>query len=154
MKLGNELFSYVCDEEKNTTIEEINTAIELGKKVRDTDYTKELLEWSKPHIYEWIDIYEGGNVFKKGKLLYSTTKKLSSENNTGWFHDRTEADEWCEKNGHKEYTDVTYSYCSDWDTKENELKYRQECKDNVKREQDDYDKFFLYISKNFRKWWY
>lgn len=147
-------FGMTEDAAREKITAEIDEAIRLYNYAMDTDFDKEVMEWSEKHSYRWVEIREyDGHIMHSGKVLYKTSKVREDKEPSYHFLENKEADEWCKANGHKAYKDVIYSYCSKWDYKINYYIWKYKMHKAWKREQKAFDTFFLYISKHFREWW-
>ena len=150
MKIYLEINCHCVDEQKKEILDSLDQAIKLGKAARETDFTEKAIMWSEQHTYRWVEVYTHDSTCDQDKCLYKTTKVLSSKLD---FLDTSEADEWCKANGHKECEDVHYTYCSEWDSEENQQKYLKKLEAARKAEQKAFDTFFLYVSQHMMMWW-
>lgn len=152
MKAWFSHFGMSIDEEREKIVAEIDEAIRLYNYAQDTDFDASVMEWGNKHLFNWVEIREG-DFMHSGKLLYKTEKVKTGKNKELNFLKNQEADEWCKANGHKNYKDVHYTYCSRWDCFINKYIWKYKLNKAYKAEQKAYDDFFLYVSRHFRGWW-
>jgi len=152
MKAWFSRFGMTAEEERGKIAAEIEEAIRLYNYAQDTDFDDNVYTWANKHTYSWVEIHEG-DCMHSGKLLYKTKEIRDDRKEELNFLKNQEADDWCKANGHKNYKDVHYSYCSRWDCFINKYIWKYKLRKAYKAEQKAFDDFFLYVSRHFRGWW-
>lgn len=153
-----DIFSDEVREDLNKRLLVLQETIDLGKKIQTYDYHVEEQQWRDVHCAHVINIYKKGYFFKE-EPIHKLIKYKSKENDTDSYNPLDDfsgekaVKEWAEKNGYKR-EDLSISYSGEWDNQENYKIWKKLIKKCNKAEQDDTDKFFKLISRNYRGWWW
>ena len=153
MYAGLSIYSNEVKEGLEKRLSKLKETIDLGKKLQTYDYEEEEYSFLKEHTTRYILIYEGENLCTKDSKLLNKVKQLDYN----WPDDMMGtklADEWCKEHGYEEYKNCHYAYTSEWDDDKNYNEWRKLIQKCNKAEQDDTDKFFKLIARNYRGWWW
>ena len=136
----------------------IREVIDLGKKIQTYDYSKECSEWGDKHCAHVVLIHRKSDNIKD-EPLHKIVCWRNSENSENvedrleQFFSRKKVQQWAEENGY-DMEDLQISYSGEWDSKDNYKVWKQLFKKAQKAEQDDIDKFFKLIARNYKTWWW
>lgn len=157
-------YSHATSEWTERINNELTEVLSLGRKLKTYDYDKEYCDFRDAHTTPYVKVLKKKEVAENaafadklealnGEELVKLNIPREEDLGLNLYGKRlTTAKKWC-KNHHYRLKDVTFAYGSDWDSEENYAEYLKLIEKCEKEEQDDYDKFFLLISKNMRGWW-
>lgn len=164
MYLGLDIYSNEVRESLDKKLKVLKETIELGKKLQTHDYDEEYHEFGKEHCAHVILVYKKEDGLKS-KPIHEFVHWSSQEdfNLDGTKEDfkkdmdhylgTTEVKTWAKENGY-DPKELTTAYSGKWDSDENSKIYKKLVKKCCKAKQDDTDKFFKLIAKNYRGWWW
>ena len=158
MYIGLDNYSDEVRESLDPKLVKIREVIDLGKKIQTYDYSKEYSAWGDDHCAHVILIHKRGD-YTRNEPLHKIVCWRDSENSEDvenrleQFFGRKKIQQWAEENGY-DMKDLQVSYSGEWDSEDNYKVWKKLMKKAQKAEQDDIDKFFKLIAKNYKSWWW
>lgn len=156
MHLYLQTYSFEVKSDLKKRLAKLEKTISLGKKIQTYDYEAEASEWQNKHFTNTI-IYKD----KDDNVVYTAKRKhldLDKINNVeeilNNFFGKESFEEWSAKNNYVyTFDDLLVLHSGYWDADENYEIWKKKLKEAYKRKQDDNDKFFKLIARNYEGWW-